>query len=90
MSRTRSWSAVNRNVVGTHVDSARNQNHVPLTSTHGELRHTRLLRDLCSSAGPGSGFPDLLLEFLAFLNKTLSLKNVKHALCKAGKYFRSA
>ena len=61
-----------------------------LDSTQGELRHTRLLRDLCSPAGPGSGFSALGLKFPAFLNKALSLKNVEHALCEYDKYFRSA
>ena len=61
-----------------------------LDSTQGELRLTRLLRDLCSPAGPGSGFSALGLKFPAFLDKALSLKNVEHALCEYDKYFRSA
>ena len=61
-----------------------------LDSSEGELRHSRLLRDLCSPAGPGSGFSALGLKFPAFLNKALSLKNVEHALCEYDKYFRSA
>ena len=61
-----------------------------MESTQGELRHTRLLRDLCSPAGPGSGFSALGLKFPAFLGKALSLKNVEHALCEYDKYFRSA
>ena len=61
-----------------------------MSSTQGELRHTRLLRDLCSPAVPGSGFSALGLKFPAFLGKALSLKNVEHALCEFDKYFRSA
>ena len=61
-----------------------------MSSSQGELRHTRLLRDLCSPAGPGSGFSALGLKFPAFLGKALSLKNVEHALCEYDKYFRSA
>ena len=61
-----------------------------MSSTHGELKHTRLLRDLCSPEGPGSGFSTLGLKFTAFLNKALSLKNVDHALCEYDKYSKSA
>ena len=60
-----------------------------MSSTQGELKHTCLLRDLCSPAGPGSSFSALGLKFPAFLNKALSLKNVDHALCEF-KYYRSA
>jgi len=62
----------------------------PLSTTKGELKYTRLLRDLCAPAGPGSGFQTLGLQFPAFLNKALSLKNIEHALCEYDKYFRSA
>ena len=51
-----------------------------MSSNQRELRDTRLLRDLCSPGGPGSGFSSLGLKFPAFLNKALSLKNVEHAL----------
>eukprot|EP00092_Neocalanus_flemingeri_P102066 GFUD01130529.1.p1 GENE.GFUD01130529.1~~GFUD01130529.1.p1 ORF type:complete len:892 (+),score=218.64 GFUD01130529.1:118-2793(+) len=62
----------------------------PLATTKGELKYTRLLRDLCSPIGSQSGFAALGLKFPAFLNKPLSLKNVEHALCEYDKYFRSA
>eukprot|EP00092_Neocalanus_flemingeri_P084672 GFUD01106408.1.p1 GENE.GFUD01106408.1~~GFUD01106408.1.p1 ORF type:complete len:668 (-),score=190.18 GFUD01106408.1:9-1907(-) len=62
----------------------------PLATTKGELKYTRLLRDLCSPTGSQSGFVALGLKFPAFLNKPLSLKNVEHALCEYDKYFRSA
>ena len=62
----------------------------PLSTTKGELKYTRLLRDLCTPSGPGSGFQALGLNFPAFLHKPLSLKNVEHALCEYDKYFRSA
>ena len=62
----------------------------PLTTTKGELKYTRLLRDLCTPSGPGSGFQALGLNFPAFLHKPLSLKNVEHALCEYDKYFWSA
>jgi len=62
----------------------------PLNTTKGELKYTRLLRDLCAPVGPGSGFQTLGLQFPAFLNKALSLKNIEHALCEYDKYFRSA
>lgn len=59
-----------------------------LPSTKGELKYTRLLRDLCAPSGSKSGFRVLGLEFPAFLNKPLSLKNVEHALCEYSKYYR--
>ena len=62
----------------------------PLSTTRGELRYTRLVRDLCAHSGPASGFQALGLSFPAFLDKALSLKNVEHALCEYDKYFRSA
>ena len=62
----------------------------PLPTSRGELRHTRLLRDLCAPAGSQSGYQALGLAFPAFLDKPLSLKNVEHALCEYDKYFRSA
>ena len=62
----------------------------PLETTKGELRYTRMLRDICSPTGPNSGFAALGLEFPAFLEKPLSLKNVEHALCEYDKYFRLA
>ena len=46
-----------------------------LETTKGELKHTRLLRDICSLNGRKSGFVALGLEFPAFLHKPLSLKN---------------
>ena len=61
-----------------------------LDSTQGDLRHTRLLRDLCSPAGPDSGFSALGLQFPAFLGKALSLKNMEHTLCEYDKYFGRA
>ena len=61
-----------------------------LETTKGELRYTRLLRDICSAAGPNSGFAALGLDFPSFLEKPLSLKNVEHALCEYDKYFRLA
>ena len=57
----------------------------PLTTTKGELKYTRLLRDLCTPSGLGSGFQALGLNFPAFLHKPLSLKNVEHALCEYDK-----
>ena len=57
---------------------------------HGNLHLSRLLRDLCALDGPKSGFRKLVLQFPAFLNKPFSLKNVEHALCEFGKYFRFA
>ena len=62
----------------------------PLETTKGELKFTRILRDICSPRGPKSGFTALGLEFPAFLDKPLSLKNVEHALCEYDKYFRLA
>ena len=59
-----------------------------LPTTKGELKYTRLLRDLCAPSGSKSGFQALGLEFPAFLNKPLSLKNVEHALCEYSKYYR--
>ena len=59
-----------------------------LPTTKGELKYTRLLRDLCAPSGSKSGFQALGLEFHAFLNKPLSLKNVEHALCEYSKYYR--
>ena len=59
-----------------------------LETTKGELKHTRLLRDLGGLRGPTSGFKALGLEFPAFLHKPLSLKNIEHALCEYDKYFR--
>jgi hypothetical protein len=56
-----------------------------LETTRGELKHTRLLRDLCRPKGPKSGFARLGLKFPAFLLKELSLKNVEHALCEYDK-----
>ena len=47
-----------------------------LPTTKGELKHTRLLRDICSLNGPKSGFAALGLDFPAFLHKPLSLKNI--------------
>ena len=61
-----------------------------LETTRGELRHTRLLRDLCRSKGSKSGFAKLGLQFPVILHKDLSLKNVEHALCEYDKYFRFA
>ena len=61
-----------------------------LETTRGELRHTRLLRDLCCSKGSKSGFAQLGLQFPVVLLKELSLKNVEHALCEYDKYFRFA
>ena len=49
-----------------------------------------MLRDICSPTGPNSGFAALGLDFPAFLQKPLSLKNVEHALCEYDKYFRLA
>ena len=43
-------------------------------TTRGELDLTRLLRDMCRSKGPKSGFEMLNLEFSPFLQKELSLK----------------
>ena len=54
----------------------------------GELKYTRILRDLCRHSGPKSGFELLDMVFPAFLHKPLSLKNVEHALCEFDKYFR--
>ena len=62
----------------------------PLETTKGELRYTRMLRDICSTTGPNSGFAALGLAFPSFLEKPLSLKNVEHALCEYDKYFRLA
>ena len=56
-----------------------------LETTRGELKHTRLLRDLCYPKGPKSGFARMGLKFPAFLLKELSLKNVEHALCEYDK-----
>ena len=61
-----------------------------LETTRGELRLTRLLRDLCHSKGSKSGFEKLNLAFPLFLLKELSLKNVEHALCEYDKYCRFA
>ena len=61
-----------------------------LETTRGELRFTRLLRDLCHSKGSKSGFAQLGLTFPLLLLKELSLKNVEHALCEYDKYFRFA
>ena len=61
-----------------------------LPSSKGELKHTRLIRDVCASSGPKSGYEALGLSFPAFLNKELSLKNIEHALCEYDKYYRSA
>jgi hypothetical protein len=61
-----------------------------LETMRGELRHTRLLRDLCRSKGSKSGFAQLGLQFPLILLKDLSLKNVEHALCEYDKYFRFA
>ena len=60
------------------------------TRQHGDtqLGLTRLLRNLCALSGPMSSFNRLGLNFPAFLNKPLSLKNVEHALCEYDKYFR--
>ena len=57
----------------------------PLETTRGELRYTRMLRDLCAPTGPKSGFAALGLQFPSFLEKPLSLKNVEHALCEYDK-----
>ena len=56
----------------------------PLETTKGTLKHTRLLRDICSLNGQKSGFAALGVDFQAFLNKPLSLKNIgkKHAFKK--------
>ena len=43
-------------------------------TTREELDLTRLLRDMCRSKGPKSGFEMLNLEFSPFLQKDLSLK----------------
>ena len=56
-----------------------------LETTRGELKHTRLLRDLCHPKGPKSGFARLGLKFPAFLLKELSLKNVENAICEYDK-----
>ena len=56
-----------------------------LETTRGELLHTRLLRDLCRPHGHKSGFEALGLKFPAYLKKSLSLKNVEHALCEYDK-----
>ena len=56
-----------------------------LETTRGELKHTRLLRDLCNPKGSKSGFAKLGVKFPAFLLKELSLKNVEHALCEYDK-----
>jgi len=61
-----------------------------MDSTRHELRNTRLLRDLCQFEGQSSGFKSLGIQFPAFLNKKLSLKNVEHGLCEFDKYFRYA
>jgi len=57
---------------------------------HGELGMTRMLRNLCTTDGPKSGFKALGIHFPAFLNQNLSLKNVEHALCEFSKYYKLA
>ena len=59
-----------------------------LDSNRHELGLTRLLRNICASRGPGSGFAALGKQFPTLLGKELSLKNVEHALCEFDKYFR--
>ena len=54
----------------------------------GELKHTRILRNLCCLTGVNSGFERLDLDFPSLLKKPLSLKNIEHALCEFDKYFR--
>ena len=54
----------------------------------GELKHTRILRNLCCLTGVKSGFERLDLNFPSLLKKPLSLKNIEHALCEFDKYFR--
>ena len=54
----------------------------------GELQHTRILRNLCCLTGTKSGFERLDLNFPSLLKKSLSLKNIEHALCEFDKYFR--
>lgn len=53
-----------------------------LPTSKGELKHTRLIRDLCATSGPKFGFEALGISFPAFLDKELSLKNIDHALCE--------
>ena len=59
-----------------------------LETTKGELKHTRLLRDICSLNGRKSGFAALGLEFPAFLHKPLSLKNIGKKHCSTSKAIR--
>ena len=61
-----------------------------LPTTKGELKFTRLVRDLCAPSGSKSGYEALNIKFPTFLDKPLSLKNVEHALCEYDKYYRSA
>jgi len=61
-----------------------------LPTTKGELKFTRLVRDLCAPSGSKSGYEALNIKFPTFLGKALSLKNVEHALCEYDKYYRSA
>ena len=57
-----------------------------LPISKGELRYTRLLQDLCAPSGSKLCFRALGLQFPAFLDKPLSLKNVN--VCEYLKYFR--
>ena len=60
----------------------------PLETTE-EIKFIRLLRDICNPRGPMSGFTALALEFPAFLEKPLSVKNVEHSLCEFNKWWNS-
>ena len=61
-----------------------------LPTTKGELKHTRLIRDVCSTSEPKSGSEALGISFCGFLDKEVLLKNIEHALCEYDKYFRNA
>ena len=58
------------------------------SSSKGELKLTRLLRNICALDGDSSAYSRMGQTFPAFLGKPLSLKNIEHALCEFDKYFR--